>query len=61
MKEAYYMDASKSYHSIVDFHYTKPHQYKPLIDILKHVVEDNTWNITHTLQHRQVAAKPCYR
>lgn len=33
MKEAYYMDASKSYQSIVDFHFTKPHQYKPLIDI----------------------------
>ena len=34
--------------------YTNLHQYMSLIDILKHAVEHNTLNNTHTLQHRQV-------
>jgi hypothetical protein len=31
-----------------------PHQYMSFTLILKHAVEHNTWNITHTLQHLQV-------
>ena len=43
------MDTLKNYQSIVDSYYKIPHQYMSLIDIFKHVVEHNTWNITHTL------------
>ena len=48
------MDAFKNYQSIVGFYHNNPHQYMVLIEIIKHVVEHNTWNITHTLPHLQV-------
>lgn len=34
--------------------FNNPHQYMVLTEILKHAVEHNTWNITHTLLHMQV-------
>lgn len=54
MKEVVIVDTSSNIMSIVDFNYHKPHQYKSLVDILKHVVEHNTLTITYILQHRQV-------
>lgn len=44
----------ENYRCILNFYYTNLHRYMSLIDILKHAVEHNTWNNTHTLQHRQV-------
>ena len=45
------MGTLKNYQSILDSYYNIPHQYMSLIDIFKHVVEHNTWNIIHSIQH----------
>ena len=47
------MDIFKNYQFIVDSYYNIPYQYMSIIDIFKHVIEHNTWNIIHTLQHQQ--------
>lgn len=48
------MEACKSNQSIVGLYYSKPHQYMSLIEILKHAVEHNIWNIMYTLRHVQI-------
>ena len=59
------MDILKFYHTIVVSYYKKNihNIYKSLTEIVTHVAEHDTWNITNTLQHRQiqVVARPCYR
>lgn len=43
------MDIFKNYQLIIDVYYNNPCHYMSLVEILKHVVELNTWNTIHIL------------
>lgn len=53
-KEPIIMDTFKTYQSIAYFYYSNPHHYMSLTELLKHMVEHNTWNTIHALLHLQV-------
>ena len=46
-REPITMSTFKNYQCITNFNYKNPYKYMSLTRILKHVIEHNTWNITH--------------